>query len=61
MSIQAYYPLSLTPILTPDTFSALVRFRLMNLFGTTSSAKALAHVSVVAVSVVSVTTAPRGA
>jgi len=33
----------------------------MNLHGNTTSAKALAHSSVVAVSVVSVTSAPRGA
>jgi hypothetical protein len=60
MSIQAYSALNCTPFLTLESFFTLVRFRLMNLFGTTSS-KALAHISVVAVSVVSVTTAPRGA
>jgi hypothetical protein len=44
----------------PHVF-AFVPLASMNLRNTTLSSKALAHASVVAISVVSVTTAPRGA
>ena len=47
--------------LDPPPFSRLIRFVSMNLRDTTLSAKAHAYVSVVAVVVVSVTNAPRGA
>lgn len=47
--------------LDPRTFSRLIRLVSMNLRNTTLSAKAHAYLSVVAIVVVSVTNAPRGA